>query len=790
MPPTLTERQIRQLGALLHDIGKFEFRARPLEPGQTHEHLGNTFIHSQLSAIDAFAGSIREIADAAKRPLEIYVADATTARGERQEQTELSPDAGAGTRRYLIAIPSRVQILLDRNQPKAPLPRDTWYIEPRPLQREAPMPKYVATPSAQWSPDESETIQLHAQSWQQFCEELRAFSRISDPWAAIETLYSLLEKYTATVTSAAYFTLPDITLFDHSRVVAALSHCIAEGTRDTECLLVTGDLSGIQRFLYSNVGHAAQRAKLLRGRSLLVRLVCDSVVAYLLRALDLYRSNVLYSGGGNFELLVPYTSDNCRVLEEAQHHIARAFAHDLGFALQLSFAVTRCSARELFEDYAAVRTRVGAALNKKKRKRFAKSLDIVFSQNELPSLHERLDRLCIELGDAVPKAQYLVELHGVREQPSTGAVALFQSLGIGWVVADEQQVRQLLQRRFAERAIVHRLDDTALAPIAPLIQQAAMPTAASFRLSGSHLPRRTDGSVCTFEELAQDRSENYPLLAFARMDLDSLGLVMRTGLHERTPAEKKYTISRIASLSRSLDHFFCGTVPVLAQQHRVYLVYAGGDDLFAVGSWIAMLDFVTDVRRSFEKFVCGNRNLTLSCGIAIAKPHFPIDRAAEEAGRLEDVAKHGFVPSGNRLPDAERLRKDRVALLDCAMEWRTFQHWLDFGRAIEENIRQQTAAAPPRTFVHRLLELTRNAFDYRGGLRVRSVAAQAGTIAQLRYALARRGVVSTAPQTDQNWIYRKLAECLLDISPTDRVNNWWNFRLVASYVLWRTRSNN
>ncbi len=274
------------------------------------------------------------------------------------------------------------------------------------------------------------------------------------------------------------------------------------------------------------------------------------------------------------------------------------------------------------------------------------------------------------------------------------------------------------------------------------------------------------------------------------MDLDSLGLVMRTGLAERTPAERKYTISRIASLSRLLDHFFSGTVPILAQKHNVYLVYAGGDDLFAVGSWIAMLDFVTDVRWTFDRFVCENRNLTLSCGIAIAKPHFPIDRAAEEAGRMEEVAKHGQMPSGNRLPDDVRLRKDRVALLDCSMEWKTFQQLLDFGREIEDNIRQQTAAAPPRTFIHRLLELIGSIFDSSGGLRVQTCAALARTIAQLRYALARRGVVSKDEQTHQHSIYHKLAKCLLDISPTERVNNWWNFRLVASYVLWKTRSNN
>lgn len=777
----MTERELRQIGALLHDIGKFSFRARPLEPNQTHEHLGDVFVRTVIASIAAFEQDVVRIADYAKRASQaIYSADTTTAR-ERQ------PQIGGTTRRYVVAIASRVQIELAGGVPKAPLPEGAWYIAPEPLAQQAPMP--FARPSDD-EPVEQEAIAAHDRSWQAFCTELGSFSQLEDAWAAIETLYSLLEKYTATVTSAAYRTLPDISLFDHAKVVAALSHCNAEGKRGAECLLITGDLSGIQSFLYSNLGDAASRAKLLRGRSLLVRLVADSIVAFLLDRLGLYRSSVLYNGGGTFELLVPNSDANRSIVERAQRDIARLFARKLGFALQISIAQTTCSAEELMTDYAAVRRRVADRLQKAKRQRFLDSLDVLFDDEEFPTVRSQLDRWCIALGETAPKASYLVELRGVQSMPAMDATIAFEPLRIGWAIADSDQLRMLLRRQYAERAIVYTTGDTDLASVAQLVSSAAMPTAVGFRFIGSYVPRNDDGSICTFQQLAERTGTPTPLLAFARMDLDSLGFVMRTGLHERSPDERKYTVSRVVSLSRALDHFFSGTVPALAEKHGVYLVYSGGDDLFAVGSWTAILAFARTLRTEFDRFVCGNRNLTLSCGIAITDPYFPVDRAAKKAGQLEELAKNGLA-IGGPIDPKERLRKDRVALLDCAMHWDTLDYWIEFGDQLVRLVDgQQTDERLPRSLVHRLLELTQSTFDRTsGGIRLRTTSALARAIAGLRYAFARRGL--TAPKRDewQRTIQGKLVENLLKVSDAERPNNWWNFRVTARYVLWKTRSN-
>lgn len=787
----MTDRDLRQLGALLHDIGKFAFRARPLEQGGTHEHYGGEFIRSTLVKIAAFREHVTQIADEAKRTSPaVRLADYTAA---EERQTDTSQEA----RRLLIAIASRVQLQRDGSTPKAPLPSGTWYIEPAPLTREAPLPKHHPQPPEEWVPDHSEMMRLHQQSWEQFIEELQQFTAITDSWAAIETLYTLLEKYTSTVTSAAYYSLPDITLFDHARVTAALAHCIAEGTEGTECLLVAGDLSGIQRFLYREVGHMERRAKLLRGRSLLVRLVTDTVVSYLLHRLGFYRSNVLYSGGGSFELLLPNTVEIHNTLASATGAMAAMFGNTLGFELQISIASVECSTNRIINDYAAIRHELGQALLRAKRQRFLASLDTIFtSRADHADAIEQLDSICETLGAAAPSKQVLLELRGVQDTSiltRLGTAVVFPEVQIGWALVEQAQLDSLLSSpRLAERIVVHVLNCTNIGSLRSAIARATVPAAASFRFIGSYVPRRENGTIYPFNELAEQGSPNYPLLGFARMDVDWLGMVMHNGLRERNPEERRYTISRVASLSRALDHFFSGSINGIAEQHHIYLVYAGGDDLFAVGAWTNVLEFVRTVREQFHRFVCTNDNITLSCGVAFAKPNYPIDRAAAEAGRLLEVAKQGWAPTDRPLPLPVMLNKNRIALLDCAVEWPTLEQLLTFGHRLLEIVTSSdgvTAQRLPRSLIHRLLSLTQSIFDRRsGGLRIRRSAAIAAAIAQMRYGFARRGLTSTQ---QAEWIHSvkgDLVKMLLEVSDSDRANNWWNFRIPATYVLWKTRS--
>jgi CRISPR-associated protein Csm1 len=76
---------------------------------------------------------------------------------------------------------------------------------------------------------------------------------------------------------------------------------------------------------------------------------------------------------------------------------------------------------------------------------------------------------------------------------------------------------------------------------------------------------------------------------------------------------------------------------------HVNIVYAGGDDLFAVGRWDKLIDLSIEIRNDFKKFVCDRDDITLSAGIVIVNPKFPIAKAASDAEYAEKMAKdHSF----------------------------------------------------------------------------------------------------------------------------------------------------
>jgi CRISPR-associated protein Csm1 len=125
---------------------------------------------------------------------------------------------------------------------------------------------------------------------------------------------------------------PDVSLYDHLRLTAAIAHALwlyhrgAPSVEDLrrdgkKFLLVVGDLGGIQGHIYrisgaeTGVGGIAKR---LRARSLEVSLAAETMALGILRSLGLTPLNRILGAGGKFYLLLPNTEEAQEALEEAQ----------------------------------------------------------------------------------------------------------------------------------------------------------------------------------------------------------------------------------------------------------------------------------------------------------------------------------------------------------------------------------------------------------------------------------------------------------------------------------------
>jgi CRISPR-associated protein Csm1 len=146
-----------------------------------------------------------------------------------------------------------------------------------------------------------------------------------------------------------------------------------------------------------------------------------------------------------------------------------------------------------------------------------------------------------------------------------------------------------------------------------------------------------------------------------RMDVDGLGRVFSEGVPD-------LTLPKLSALSGALDLFFSGYLNVLVRdqaENDMYIIYAGGDDLFIVGAWHHLPDLAEAIRNQFKAFTGNNPVLSLSGGITLEGAKFPLYRAAERVGEAEGKAKGHTRPNGGA--------KDALCFLDTVVGWEDWE---------------------------------------------------------------------------------------------------------------------
>lgn len=172
------------------------------------------------------------------------------------------------------------------------------------------------------------------------------------------------------------------------------------------------------------------------------------------------------------------------------------------------------------------------------------------------------------------------------------------------------------------------------------------------------------------EELIGER--DFKRIGLLRMDVDNLGQLFINGFEGGAR-----TFSRYSALSRSLDYFFKGYLNTILkpyvekatgddlERESAYILYAGGDDLFILGHWINIMEIAHKIRRKFGELAAKNPKVSLSGGIAILTPKFPIMLGAAYSADAEKKAKehsYAFNPSSTR-------EKDAFTFLEYPLNW-------------------------------------------------------------------------------------------------------------------------
>lgn len=349
---------------------------------------------------------------------------------------------------------------------------------------------------------------------------------------------------------------------------------------DGKLLFVGGDLTGIQKFLYNISSKRA--AVSLKGRSFYLQKFMENLVEKIKELTTLVdeRFETVYSSGGKFYLIVPEMPEITSILENvAKEAKEQVWKEHKG---QLSINVSWVS----------------------------------FTFNSNGTVNSK--------GATGQKIGYLWKL-----------------LTEDFTIQKNQKFKDLITETYSDFFDVKIVSpDTKICSITGVEDDSCLPLGKDGDEQDIYVLPSVKEQVelgkslrnielfKNFEEYAGDS-----FLGILRMDIDGLGKRFINGFAN---------LDEYKAFSAKLDRFFQKNLMNIRYSDEfkddLTIIYAGGDDLFAVGLWSKIIDFAAKVRSEFVSYI-GDDSITISGGVAIVKPKYPIAKAAEIAGEAEETAK-------------------------------------------------------------------------------------------------------------------------------------------------------
>lgn len=625
-------------------------------------------------------------------------------------------------------------------------------------------------PKQEFNYPEAGSVVASSDKYQELVDELVSnFQRASLGEMSQNELLRIMEDVAVYVPSSTNRNeQADISLFTHVKVTAAVAACMKQwfdeqGIKNyrRECLehtdelrqkklylLISGDISGIQDFIYTIPSKGALKS--LRGRSVYLELLMENFIDELLAALGLSRANLLYSGGGHFYLLAGATEANRSKLAEFGAAVNHWLLDKFGTQLYLAWGSTECDGEALRQsaEQNSIFRAVSEQIAAQKLNRYgATELEELFDTNsaynsllsgsrecgichssstQLTSYGDEGALVCpvcaslFKLGERVLKEDGHFVVTAVEGE---NAVPIYGNNGTLFLhVVPEKGLESFAKQQEIVRIYTKNGAQTG--------------SSIATRLWLADYAARRDGEIMTFEELARvscGEQSGIKRLGVLRADVDNLGAAFISGFIDNSkPVPEHFaTFSRHADLSRYLLLFFKLAVDKICrgetdglpndifavgkqrkQERGVSIVYSGGDDVFIVGAWDELLEVALDIRKAFARFT--ENKLSFSAGLALFNDSSPVRMMAELTGRLEDEAKHAPGKDSIALFGFETEQGAADVSLQCehVYKWDTFLNkvCLEKLRFLQEHLGfngEKDKLPAGKTMLYRFLELLR-----------------------------------------------------------------------------------
>lgn len=575
-------------------------------------------------------------------------------------------------------------------------------------------------------PDENlDSSQLNfSDYWEEFISEMELISNLND----FKTVFALSKKFFSTI---CYH--DDISLHDHLKTTCAIANCLYSTDEDNNnpFVVINGDISGIQKFIYKvSSPENAQKSmsKRLRGRSLYLTLLTESICEKIISDLSLDSTNILFCGGGRFTIIAPNvkrTHDEIKYIDEYVNNI---FIEKFNAELYLILVKKELSFENL-HDFGSVLSNLSSDITENKKHKFFNQIEDLFKIKE--STKQNLCVVCgnemdngdfcnecnnhANLGKNVANSQYLIVYEGE-------GYSEFSIFGRNYIFAKtKDDAVKFIEHNVNEHCTIYSINSTDFLDLVREIDNKLV--SFDFKFIGNNVPN-IYGNPLYFEHLA-NLSKGANKLGVLKMDVDNLGKIFSQGFNKN---DCESNIYRISSLSFNLDLFFSGMINDIVNNFKVYsscgnfrdyfekntkklifnendesyskevfipkrdkdvpkeldefatstiyINYSGGDDLLVLGPYDDIIEFALEFRTRFKEWTSYNSSINISAGVSLFNSKFPIGKAA--------IIADGY------LEQSKECGRDKITIFNQTLSWTDegqilgFQKLFDFAKELEE----------------------------------------------------------------------------------------------------------
>ena len=321
------------------------------------------------------------------------------------------------------------------------------------------------------------------------------------------------------------------------------------------------------------------------------------------------------------------TSKNKSALDEINNEINHWFINNFKTALYVADAYTECSADDLMNSngtYEDIFRNVSKILSDKKGNRYTAEQILTMNNNHHQD-GERECRICkrsdtyiendvcgmcqklIDMSDDILEKDFFVVLNTDSGLPLPFGQSLIatsaDTLKTKWITDELYERSYSKNKMYTGRNLSTKL-----------------------WVGDYHTDKE-------FKKLAQ-KSEGIERVGIIRGDVDNLGKAFVSGFDK-----ERVSLSRTAVFSRKLSIFFKKHINKLLEENDIngLIVYSGGDDIFLVCAWSDAIKAAMILNEALHKFT--QNTLTISVGIGIYNPSYPVASMAYESGDLESKSK-------------------------------------------------------------------------------------------------------------------------------------------------------